>query len=191
MTPEERFWSHVDKSGDCWLWTGALDRNGYGKVMYAGSLRKSHRLAYELLVGPIPPDRVIDHVCRVRRCVNPGHLEPVTQRDNVLRGDTGPAANLAKTHCVHGHPFTGSNLIVTRRTDGRVRRACRACGNAARPTSREYAALLGVERAAREYATHSHGNIGHADRYRAREEAREELRDALARLDALRESKAA
>jgi hypothetical protein len=87
-----------------------------------------HRVVYEALVKPIPVGLVLDHLCRVRHCVNPAHLEPVTQRENVLRGETAPAANKAKTHCVRGHPFSGQNLIL--RKSGV--RECRTCANARR-----------------------------------------------------------
>lgn len=71
----------------CWVWTGRLNRNGYGRVYHAGKERMAHRLTYELLVGPIPEGLVLDHVCRVRCCRNPYHLEPVTVQVNTLRGN--------------------------------------------------------------------------------------------------------
>ena len=87
----------------------------------------SHRLAYELEIGPIPAGLEIDHLCRVRNCVNPAHLEPVTHAENIRRG-TGPLAeNARKTECVHGHPLEGANLYV-RPGDGH--RQCRACNTA-------------------------------------------------------------
>jgi hypothetical protein len=117
-------WARVDKSGDCWLWTGPLTRDGYGKTTFRGQSIVPHRIAYEELVGPIPEGLVIDHLCRVRNCVNPDHLEPVTFRENVLRG-VGPAAiHAAKTHCVNGHPFDEENTYVFKRW-----RQCRTCNN--------------------------------------------------------------
>lgn len=85
-----RLWDNVDtiEPGRCWIWTGKLhdgDR-GYAKVRVAGQLRKAHRVAYELLVGPVPDGLVIDHLCRVRHCINPEHMEPVTNAENVRRG---------------------------------------------------------------------------------------------------------
>jgi hypothetical protein len=87
MSFDERFWGRVDKTGDCWLWTGTLTEKGYGsRVQYQGEQHYPHQLAYRLLVGPIPDGLVIDHHCRVRNCVNPDHLEPVTQEENTRRG---------------------------------------------------------------------------------------------------------
>ena len=88
---DDRFWSKVDKLGDrwaCWLWTGAT-MEGYGQFSYAGQSQLAHRLAYTELVGPIPGGMTLDHLCRTRACVNPLHLEPVTNRENILRGTTG------------------------------------------------------------------------------------------------------
>lgn len=91
MTAATRFWSKVDKRGadDCWLWTGALT-TGYGRfhVAVGVPLVLAHRFAYEALVGRIPRGLDLDHLCRVRACVNPAHLEPVTRRNNLMRGNT-------------------------------------------------------------------------------------------------------
>lgn len=127
--PQERFWEKVDRRGDddCWLWTGAID-NGYGifSVEWTASNWTAHRYAYTLLVGPIPEGLTLDHLCRVRNCVNPRHLEPVTSGENVLRGESLSAQNARKTHCLRGHPFTEENTYrdIYR---GRERRRCRAC----------------------------------------------------------------
>lgn len=118
----EDFWARVDRSGDCWLWTGALVK-GYGRTAWQGEQRPAHRLAYELAIGPIPDGLVVDHLCRVPACVNPSHLEPVTQRENTLRGETIPARNAAKTHCRWGHPLSGENLKMKA---GKWRQ-CREC----------------------------------------------------------------
>lgn len=83
----ERFWSRVRPTGFCWEWLGHRDRNGYGCFSQTRALRwRAHRLSYQLLVGPIPNGLVIDHLCRNTGCVNPDHLEPVTQLENVRRG---------------------------------------------------------------------------------------------------------
>src|SRR5690606_38241534 len=132
------FWKKVDKSGACWNWTAALKSNGYGHFATGPNggqkAHLAHRFSYELTVGPIPEGLVLDHKCRNRRCVNPDHLEAVTQRENLLRGDTFQAANAAKTHCPEGHPYTGDNLIVNNRGS----RVCRACKR--RTDRRSYAA---------------------------------------------------
>jgi len=80
-----RFWSYVDASGPCWEWTGATFREGYGMFQVDGAPVLTHRYVWELLVGPIPEGLEIDHLCRVRHCVNPDHLEPVTSAENSRR----------------------------------------------------------------------------------------------------------
>jgi hypothetical protein len=109
----------VDRSG-CWLWPGPLNAYGYG-VWKRGTL--AHRMVYELLAGPIASELTLDHLCRVRRCVNPAHLEQVPIAVNILRGTCNAAQNARKTHCDHGHPFDLLNTLVRR--DGK--RECRAC----------------------------------------------------------------
>lgn len=83
-----RFWDKVDKDGHdgCWLWTDATSWNGYGRFYTGSRVMSAHRLSYELAVGPIPDGLQIDHLCRVRACVNPAHLEPVTLAENIRRG---------------------------------------------------------------------------------------------------------
>jgi hypothetical protein len=115
-------WSPTDDG--CWRWTGEINRvHGYGYF----NKKIAHRLAYELLIGPIPEGMVIDHLCRNRWCVNPDHMEPVTSGENVLRGE-GPSAKAArKQECDHGHPFTPENTKFLTRADGRKYRRCRTC----------------------------------------------------------------
>src|SRR5437016_2146476 len=98
----KRFWSLVDKSGECWRWTGYTTWNGYGMF----GRRYGHRIAYEMLVGPISEGLTLDHMCRTRNCVNPVHLEPMTMRQNILLGTAPTSLNAAKFECKHGHPFT-------------------------------------------------------------------------------------
>ena len=107
-----RFWAKVERTESCWLWTAALNmpeemNGGYG---YWNN-RVAHRLAYEQLVGPIPEGMVLDHLCRVRRCVNPEHLEVVDRRTNNRRGVGFAGQNAAKTHCPQGHPYSEENLV--------------------------------------------------------------------------------
>lgn len=122
----ERFWNKVSPCpmSGCWLWTATL-RGGYGRF-FMGHLRSAHRLSYEALVGAIPEELEIDHLCRVRCCVNPLHLEGVTRTVNVRRGVSPIAQNHTKTICSNGHPFDDSNTYKWRK-----RRFCRACVNAA------------------------------------------------------------
>jgi hypothetical protein len=94
---------------------------GYGAFMVGGRNVRVHRWAYETLVGPIPDGLVIDHLCRVRNCVNPDHLEPVTHRENIRRGEAG-AWNRVKTHCPQGHEYTPENTRYSGTT-----RNCREC----------------------------------------------------------------
>ena len=120
-----RFWAkaYEDASG-CWLWTAGKLRGGYGAFgAPGGGMRQAHRYSYEQLVGPIPAGLTIDHLCRVRACVNPAHMEPVTRRDNTMRGESAPAANARKTHCPRGHSYSGENLYVSPRGE----RFCRTC----------------------------------------------------------------
>jgi HNH endonuclease len=129
---EDRFWAKVNKTETCWLWTGATTRKGYGLFGVAHSFnRQVHRFSYELLKGAIPPGFTLDHLCSNRACVNPDHLEPVTQRVNVYRGNSPSAINRKKTECKYGHPLSGSNLKISIAANGSVARSCRTCHNEA------------------------------------------------------------
>jgi len=124
-TPEKRFWAKVEKTETCWLWTAGRDRYGYGQFWFAGRHVGAHGFAYQLLVGPVPDGLQIDHCCRVRHCVNPAHLEPVTCRENLMRGDTPAARHVAKTHCPQGHPLVPGNLVPFQLRRGH--RECLTC----------------------------------------------------------------
>jgi HNH endonuclease len=139
-TLEQRFWEKVDKSGDCWIWTAGLTR-GYGQFIVMRGKRgypvRAHRLAWELTRGPIPDGLDLDHLCHNRnrscpggdtcphrRCVNPDHLEPVTNEENIRRGMWSPAVHARQTHCVNDHEFTPENTYRRPDTGTRVCRTC-------------------------------------------------------------------
>lgn len=133
----ELFWAKVNRNGPiskyrpdlgpCWLWKPKPGAGGYGtfSISRDGKSRtlRAHRVAYQLCVGPFPEGLVPDHLCRVHACVNPSHLEPVTNRENVLRGIGVTARNASATHCANGHPFNDENT----RIDRKGHRVCRVC----------------------------------------------------------------
>lgn len=128
LTARERFEESYtpEPNTGCWLWLKYVNEGGYGQSYLNGRLVYAHRMAWEIYRGPIPVGMQIDHVCRVRSCVNPEHLRVVTQRTNLVENSTGLAArNIAKTHCLRGHPLSGENLLARR-----VGRGCRTCFNA-------------------------------------------------------------
>jgi len=132
---EARFWAKVEKSNKCWTWTGALDSSGYGTIWDGQRTAKAHRVAYEKAVGPIASGLQLDHLCRNRRCVRPSHLEPVTARENTLRGVGASAQNAVKTHCKRGHQFSSDNTLVKLSPVGNRWRYCAVC---TRELGREY-----------------------------------------------------
>lgn len=124
-SPHKRFWSHVamDAADECWPYVGRT-RTGYGQFWDGQRIVQAHRFAYEALVGPVPDGLELDHLCRNRQCCNPAHLEPVSGRENKLRG-AGPSAVFAKRdHCRNGHPLTGDNIFPVNPAIGR---RCRQC----------------------------------------------------------------
>lgn len=115
----KRFWNKVEpEESGCWLWAGGLDIYGYGRFRYGKPMQLAHRVSYSELAAAIPVGLEIDHLCRVRRCVNPAHLEPVTGRVNLQRGAA------AVTHCPEGHAYTPDN---TYQPPSRAARMCRTC----------------------------------------------------------------
>lgn len=136
-TVEKRLLNHIAKTDKCWLWLGAMDSKGYGRMRVNKRYKGAHRVAYELWRGEIPEGLVLDHLCKRPDCVNPQHLEPVTQRENLMRGDTLPAKQARITNCPHGHPYSGDNLFYYRGA-----RMCRACS---RVRARAYVAKRRTE----------------------------------------------
>lgn len=117
-----RFCDLIEYSSDgCWLWTGFTDTAGYSRFSPGDGNRKTchaHIFSYEHFIGPVPQGKELDHLCRIRRCVNPTHLEPVTHLVNMRRG-----SHATKTHCKQGHPLSGENLYLA--PNGC--RRCRTC----------------------------------------------------------------
>jgi hypothetical protein len=125
LTPrqERNLLTRIDASGVCWEWTGGQNGTGYGKVWITARNLYPHRVMWEWLVGWIPDELEIDHLCRNRLCCNPDHMELVTPRVNTLRGDAMGARRARQTACIHGHPFDEANTYW-RRTGGRTCKRC-------------------------------------------------------------------
>lgn len=115
--------TEIDPITGCWLWTGPQNGRGYGQMWVGNSKLYVHRVSYEEYIGPIPDGLQLDHRCRTRNCLRPGHLEPVTGKVNILRGTSFSAVNARKTKCSKGHEFSRENTWVSSRN----RRICRAC----------------------------------------------------------------
>lgn len=112
----------IPELGPCWLWIGCTQYNGYGQITIDYKTLLVHRFAYELFKGPIPDDLEIDHLCRIKRCCNPVHLEAVTHSVNVSRATS---FNGSKTYCPQGHEYSELNTYITKKG----RRKCRRCHN--------------------------------------------------------------
>lgn len=121
---ERRVLSHIliDEACECWLWQGRLSVGGYGIIGIDGKKYYAHRVVFLWKGGRIPEGLDLDHLCRVRNCVNPKHLEPVTRRENLMRGETIPAKRAAKTQCSNGHPLDKFNTYLYK-----GKRDCRIC----------------------------------------------------------------
>lgn len=120
----EQFWLLADEdTSGCWEWVGRIRSTlGYGYITVNRSMLMAHRVAWTLVRGPIPNNVTLDHLCRNRRCINPAHLELVSNKVNILRGDSPTAINARKTHCKRGHEFTPENTRLHHE-----RRECRVC----------------------------------------------------------------
>lgn len=126
--PIERFIDAVeyDLTSTCWLWSRSTTPKGYGEFHADGKVRRAHRWAYEHYIGAIPEGMVVDHLCCNTLCVNPEHLEVVTQRENIIRGNAPAAKQFRQTECIHGHPFDEQNTYIN--PEGR--RQCKSCRRA-------------------------------------------------------------
>lgn len=122
-----RFWSKVNKTTDCWLWVGAKNRDGYGNMRISSITVSAHRLVLLMHGHEIPPGMEVDHLCRVRNCVNPNHLEIVDHGTNIRRGMSGAHMTLRRMQayqCPNGHEITDDLISVDKNTNGR---RCRIC----------------------------------------------------------------
>ncbi len=178
--PEARFFEKVDKNGGiparspelgpCWTWTGATaggqaEESAYGTFWDDGTHHRAHRWSYEHFVRSIPEGLEIDHLCHPgdgscpaatcshHRCVNPAHLEPVTHRENGIRGNTFVAAHAAATHCPKGHPYDEENTRRQVLPNGNIGRGCKKC-NRRPPTGRPN--KLAIENAAKAHCPQGH-----------------------------------
>lgn len=124
VEPAERLLAKADfdEITGCWEYRGKLNSGGYGAAWLDGRVRPWHRACYMVFVGPIPDGMELDHLCRNRKCGNPGHLEPVSRRENLLRGNGWSGRNARKTHCPVGHEYTDENTSWYR-----GQRKCRTC----------------------------------------------------------------
>ena len=123
---QERFWGYVRKEDSCWEWTGTKCQRGYGRFSINNRSYSAHRLCYVKTHGDVDRNDVCDHLCRNPGCVNPKHVEPVSQGENVRRGMAGPLLkkrNRSVTHCPKGHEYSPENT----RRNKKGHRTCRTC----------------------------------------------------------------
>jgi hypothetical protein len=133
----ERFWKFVDKDGPvpegradlgpCWLWTGHHSTRGYGYFWGNGKEIIAARFAYESEYGKVPEGLELDHLCKTPPCIRPSHLEPVTHKVNVLRGEGVSAMFARRTHCARGHDLTIEGAFYYARTKNGFSRRCKRC----------------------------------------------------------------
>lgn len=122
----DRFWDKVKKTDYCWIWTGSLNRLGYGQFRVGNKIMRAHRIAFQEINGPIPEGLTLDHLCRNPACVRPDHLEPVTMRENIRRGLSPFAKKARAAHCINGHLFDENNTRL-RKTKYGTGRQCKEC----------------------------------------------------------------
>ena len=140
MPPTEkesrRFWDKVDKDGPiikpelgkCWVWIAGKDKYGYGKFSFKNRKVLAHKLSYIMSIGPVPNGLVLDHLCENRACSRPEHLQPVTDKVNLLRGNTAASNHAIKTCCPREHLLEIPNLVPSQLKLGR--RSCLSCARA-------------------------------------------------------------
>ena len=126
----DRFWRHVHKTALCWEWTGAKTK-GYGVMGVDRTTVRAHRVSWQIHRGRIPAGLVMDHLCRNPSCVNPDHLEPVTQQENLRRGVGPTGQHFRATCCPRGHVYDEANTYYAPKTGYRTCRACRPLARAA------------------------------------------------------------
>lgn len=127
ISQQKRFLKFVHKSKTgCWLWKGTITK-GYGKFCSMGKMMYAHVWSYKNYIGDIPYGLTLDHQCRVRNCVNPKHLKPMTLYENMMIGNSPTAKNKRKTHCFKGHPFNPENTIINKSKTGKIHRRCKTC----------------------------------------------------------------
>lgn len=133
MNELDRFFAKVDKTDTCWIWTASLNHKGYGQFQSStyGRPMLAYRFAYLMLVGEVPEGLVLDHICEVKACVNPQHLEPITNQENLIRGGVGQKNaehHKSRTHCRNGHEYTEENTSYwNRKSRGVLTRRCNLC----------------------------------------------------------------
>lgn len=122
---KNRLLNRIDKTPNgCWNYTRSKSVKGYGKLSAWGRMWLAHRVSYTIFVAPIPEGKSIDHLCRNPSCINPNHLEPVSNRENLMRGIGIAAKNSRKTHCINGHALSGENLRLKKSRRGRICKKC-------------------------------------------------------------------
>lgn len=133
----DRLWPRIDKNGagGCWIWTGAINAQGYGAIGVDGKVKRVHRVVYMLLVGDIPDGLHLDHLCRRRHCCNPDHLEPVTNRQNWERGFSPGAVTIRDDRCARGHVYSENARL--RPNGARTCRLCEDITNSARKAAKK------------------------------------------------------
>lgn len=119
-------------ASECWLYAGYTDKDGYGirgvRINGKNTSIRIHILMYEVFIGTIPKGLQLDHLCRITRCCNPAHLEPVTPRENLLRSPlTAAGINIRRTECTNGHLFNKENTYYRPAPPGKIKRTCRRC----------------------------------------------------------------